>query len=280
MKEIQISTFIKWAGGKTQLLEQFKQYFPKSICRYFEPMVGSGAVFFYVQKRYKPKYSMISDININLVNLYVNVRDNTNQLITLLKEHKLNHMKDPEKYYYTMRNKFNNEKDTLEKSALLLYLNKTCFNGLYRVNSKGDFNVPFGRYKNPVILQEKKLKIAADLLKDVEIKRMSFTKILDFVKEADFIYFDPPYYPLSKTSSFTSYQKGSFLDKEQHELSKIFKSLDKRECRVMLSNSEHPFIRKLYYGYDIQVVKANRMINCNGQGRGKISELVIRNYIK
>lgn len=278
MTEIQVPTFVKWAGGKTRLLQQFEQYIPDKIDRYFEPMVGSGAVFFYVQKRHKPKYSMIFDINKDLINLYTHVRDDTDQLIPILKEHKMSHNKNPKKYYYEMRDKFNKTKDPLEKSALLIYLNKTCYNGLYRVNSKGGFNVPFGRYKNPAILQEEKLRAASKLLKNVEIKKMSFNKILDFVKDDDFVYFDPPYYPLSKTSSFTSYQKGAFLDKEQRNLAKVFKALDEKQCSVMLSNSEHDFIRKLYSGYDIQVVKAKRMISCNANGRGAISELVIRNY--
>jgi len=278
MTKYQVPTFVKWAGGKTQLLNQFTNLFPKKIDRYFEPMIGSGAVFFYIQKRYKPTFSMISDVNENLINLYTNVRDNTKQLILMLKVHKLNHMKNPEKYYYDMRKKFNETKDPFEKSALLIYLNKTCFNGLYRVNSKGEFNVPFGKYKNPAIVQDKKLIAATKLLKNVEIKVMSFEKILDFAKENDFIYFDPPYQPISKTSSFTSYQKTDFSDKEQKKLAKVFQRLDEKGCRVMLSNSEHPFVKELYDGYNIKVVKAKRMISCNANGRGAISELVMRNY--
>jgi DNA adenine methylase len=278
MEKITIPTFIKWAGGKTQLLKQFQDLFPKDIYRYFEPMVGSGAVFFFVEKKYKPNFSMISDINDDLINLYINVRDDPEDLITLLKEHKLNHKKNPKKYYYKMRELFNKTKDPLDKSALLLYLNKTCYNGLYRVNLKGEFNVPFGRYKNPAILQEKKLRTASKLMKNVEIKKMSFLKILDFTQKDDFIYFDPPYYPLSKTSSFTNYQKNSFLDKEQKKLSDIFRKLDKKQCKIMLSNSEHPFIRELYKEFDIKTVRAKRMISCNNKGRGVIKELIIRNY--
>lgn len=278
MAKIQVPTFVKWAGGKTQLLGQYAHLFPKKIDRYFEPMVGSGAVFFYIEKKFKPNFSMVSDINDDLINLYIHVRDDTDKLITLLKEHKINHTENPEEYYYKMRDLFNKTKDPLEKSALLLYLNKTCFNGLYRVNSKGGFNVPFGRYKNPAILQDKKLRTASKLLKNVEIKKMLFEKILDFTKKDDFVYFDPPYYPLSKTSSFTSYQKNSFLDNEQKKLAEVFRALDNKQCKVMLSNSEHQFIRGLYEGYNIKVVKARRMISCNGTGRGAISELVIRNY--
>jgi len=282
---IRTPTFVKWAGGKTQLLEQFIPYFPKDnqFDRYFEPMVGSGAVFFYIQKKFNPNYSMISDINENLIHLYIVVRDKVDELIEKLKEHKSNHMQNPKEYYYLMRDKYNSidyesEYDELEKSALLIYLNKTCFNGLYRVNADGKFNVPMGRYKNPAIVQEQKLRDASKLLKGVDIKTMPFEKIVNYVKKGDFIYFDPPYLPISNTSSFTSYQKDAFLNNEQSKLAKIFRQLDNKGCLVMLSNSDHDFIRNLYDGYDIKVVKAKRMINCKSEGRGAINELVIRNY--
>jgi len=275
-----IPTFVKWAGGKTQLIKQFIPLFPKKdhVKRYFEPMVGSGAVFFYIKQVYNPHYSMIFDINNDLINLYLQIRDNVDEMISLLKVHKCNHTKNPKEYYYKMREKYNNTEDKLEKSSLLLYLNKTCYNGLYRVNSKGEFNVPFGRYKNPSIVQEKKLKLVPNLLQGAIIKSMTFEKILAHTQVDDFIYFDPPYYPLSETSSFTSYQKNNFLDKEQKRLAKVFKKLDKKNCKVMLSNSDTDLIRDLYNGYNIKVVKAKRMISCKGKGRGAINELVIRNY--
>ena len=278
MVEIQIPTFVKWVGGKTQLLQQYSHLYPKKIDHYFEPMVGSGAVFFFIQKRYKPNYTMISEINKDLINLYKQVRDNVEFLIPLLKDFKIKHTQNPKEFYYKMRDKFNTTKDPFVKSSLLLYLNKTCFNGLYRVNSKGEFNVPVGNYKNPAIVQDKKLRIASKLLQDVEIKKMSFGKIIDYTKEGDFIYFDPPYQPISKTSSFTSYQKTNFSDKQQKKLANVFKKLDEKNCKVMLSNSEHPLILELYKNYDIKIVKAKRMISCNGKGRGPINELVIRNY--
>ena len=275
-----IPTFVKWAGGKTQLIKQYIPLFPKKnhIKRYFEPMVGSGAVFFYIKQVYNPDYSMIFDINNDLINLYLQIRDNVDEMINFLKIYKSNHTKNPKEYYYKMREKYNNTEDKLERSTLLLYLNKTCYNGLYRVNSKGEFNVPFGRYKNPAILQEEKLRLASNLLEGTIIKALHFEKILDYAKPNDFIYFDPPYYPLSETSSFTNYQKGTFLDKEQKKLASVFKELDKKNCKVMLSNSDTDLIRDLYKGYNIKVVRAKRMISCKGKGRGAINELVIRNY--
>jgi len=276
-----IPTFVKWAGGKTQLIKQYIPLFPskKNIKRYFEPMIGSGAVFFYIRQTYNPEFSMISDINNDLINLYLQIRDNVDEIITLLKIHKSKHKINPKEYYYKMRKKYNSTEDNLEKSSLLLYLNKTCYNGLYRVNSKGEFNVPFGRYKNPAILQEEKLRLASSLLEGTIIKAIPFEKILDFAKPNDFIYFDPPYYPLSETSSFTSYQKNTFLEEEQKKLAKAFKKLDKKNCKTMLSNSDTDLIRNLYNGYNIKVVRAKRMISCKGKGRGSINELVIRNYV-
>ncbi len=278
MEKIQVPTFVKWAGGKTQLLPKYEPFFPKSINRYFEPFVGSGAVFFYVKQKYNPEYSMISDVNQDLINTYKIIKNDVDDLLEILKNHKKNHAQNPKTYFYKMRTKFNSTKNKLEKTALLIYLNKTCFNGLYRVNSKGDFNVPFGKYKNPPIVQESKLKKASKLLHNVDIKKMKFERIKSHIKNGDFIYFDPPYYPLSKTSSFTSYQKDTFLDREQKKLWKIFKLLDEKNCKIMLSNSDHEFIRSLYNSYDIKVIKANRMISCNGAGRGPINELLIRNY--
>lgn len=275
-KKIEIPTFVKWAGGKTQLLYQYKEFFPKKIDRYFEPFVGGGAVFFYVKQKFRPEFCMISDINEHLMNTYKSVKEGIDSLIGLLKEiKKTNHSKET---FYNRRREFNKIRGGLKKAALLIYLNKTCFNGLYRVNSKGEFNVPFGKYNNPAILQESKLRLASKLLKDVEIKKTDFMKILGFAKKGDFVYFDPPYYPITKTSSFTDYQINSFGEKEQKKLARIFKTLDKRGCKVMLSNSDTEFIRGLYKDYNIHIVRAARMINCNGAGRGKINELVITNF--
>lgn len=282
MKNNSVPTFIKWAGGKTQLLEQFEPFLPKGINRYFEPFVGSGAVFFYIKQKEKPNFCMISDDNKDLINLYITVRDNLKELLDLLESYKNEHMKNPKEFYYQQRDEFNRTRDALVKSALFVYLNKTCFNGLYRVNSKGEFNVPIGSYKKPSILQKNVLEQASILLQDVNIKSMGFEKILDFAEAGDFIYFDPPYYPLSNTSSFTSYHKNGFSDKEQKFLAKIFEKLDERGCLLMLSNSDSQFIHELYSKYEqegyLYLVKAKRMINCNGNGRNVINEVVVTNY--
>ena len=286
MKEIKIPTFVKWAGGKTQLLNQFEQFLPEKIDRYFEPFIGSGAVFFYIKQTCHPKYCMISDNNQDLINLYITIKDNLDELLPLLETYKRKHKQNPKDYYYQQRHLFNKTKDRLEKSALFIYLNKTCFNGLYRVNSKGEFNVPFGKYENPAVVQKEKLKLASKLLNEgkVDIKTMHFSKISEYVKKGDFIYFDPPYYPLSVTSSFTSYQKEDFLEKEQRQLSKVFQILDTLGCRVMLSNSDAALIHELYKNYEqkgqLFFVKAKRMINCNANGRKPINEVVVINYKK
>jgi DNA adenine methylase len=274
----EIPKFVKWAGGKGQLLDQFEPLFPKKINRYLEPFVGSGAVFFYIIQNFKPKEIIISDINEELINAYEIVKTDVERLIVELKQHKEYHMVEGKKYYLTIRVTNPNELPALERAARFIYLNKTCFNGLYRVNSKGKFNVPMGSYKNPDIVQEDKLRLVSELLKNVIIKIMSFEKVVDLAKKEDFIYFDPPYYPLKKGKSFTTYTKDTFLEEEQQKLAEVFKKLDKIGCFVMLSNSDTKFIKDLYPNYNIHLVQATRMINCNGDKRGKISEVVVTNY--
>ncbi len=267
--------FIKWAGGKKQLLKQFKPLFPKKIERYFEVFVGGGAVLFYIIQHYKPKYVFISDINEELINTYKVIRKDVENLIKELKKLKKLHNKEK---YTKIRSEDPNLLSSLTRASRFIYLNKTCFNGLYRVNSKGEFNVPMGSYKNPSIVMEKELREISKLLKKVKIKIMGFEKITKLTKKGDFIYFDPPYYPLKNGKSFTTYTKGNFLDDEQKQLFRVFKALDKKGCKVMLSNSNTKFIKDLYKGYKRNFVKANRMINCEGSGRGKIKEIVVRNY--
>ena len=269
-------TFIKWAGGKTQLLGQYSELYPKSLNRYFETFLGSGAVFFNVKQRFDPLNCFLFDINEDLINTFKAVRDKPEELIVLLKEHK--EKDNSREYFNEQREQFNTMKSGLEKAAIFVYLNKTCFNGLYRVNSKGRFNVPFGKYKKPAILQEAKLRISSELLQNTELTVANFTEALKQARDGDFIYLDPPYFPLTKTASFTAYQKNAFLEEEQKQLAKTFKELDKKGCLLMLSNSDTPFIRELYDGFDISTVKARRAINCIGAKRGKINEVVIRNY--
>ena len=275
---IQIPKFVKWAGGKGQLLEQFKPLFPKKMNNYLEPFVGSGAVFFYIIQNFKPKKIIISDINEELINTYKIVKTDVEKLIIELKQHKEYHLAKGKPYYLTIRATNPKDLPSLERAARFIYLNKTCFNGLYRVNSKGGFNVPMGSYKNPDIVQEERLRIVSELLKKVTIKVMSFEKVLNFAKKGDFIYFDPPYYPLKNKKSFTTYTKDSFMEKEQELLAEVFNKLDKKGCSVMLSNSDTKFIKDLYPKYNIHFVQATRMINCNGAKRGKINEVVVTNY--
>ena len=278
MKKIEVPRFVKWAGGKLQLIEQFKPLFPKEIKRYFEPFVGSGAVAFYVIQKFQPKEAVLSDINDELITAFNVIKTDTEPIINKLKEHKKNHLTQKKDYYYQIRQMDPSKLTKLEKAARFIYLNKTCFNGLYRVNSKGQFNVPMGSYKNPDIVQAEKLRMISNLLKNVKAKKMSFECVVKLAKKGDFIYFDPPYYPLKKGKSFTTYTKHNFLENEQKKLADVFKQLDKKGCKVMLSNSDTQFIKKLYQDYTIHIVKASRVINSNSTERGKIKEVVITNY--
>jgi DNA adenine methylase len=275
-KEI-LPLFLKWAGGKLQLIKQFENLFPSSFNNYCEPFVGSGAVFFHIKSNLRPDKVILSDINEDLINCFVAVRDSPCELIELLFKHKNNHSR---KYYYAIRSVENNRLDRLESAARLIYLNKSCFNGLYRVNSKGEFNVPFGDLQKPRIFDKNMILQASQLLQGVELQVMSFEKVLDFAERDDFVYLDPPYIPLSKTSSFTRYSKGDFSLKEQKRLSEVFRILDSRGCFVMLSNSDHPLVKELYGDYKkyTVVVRAKRMINSVGNRRGPINEIVVRNY--
>ncbi|MDP8889069.1 MAG: DNA adenine methylase [Thermoproteota archaeon] len=269
--------FLKWAGGKMQLIEQFENLFPYYFRNYYEPFVGSGAVFFYVKSKLKPDKVVLSDTNEELINCFVVVRDRPSELVELLLNHRKKHSKE---YYYAVRSIQSNRLDSVNRAARLIYLNKTCFNGLYRVNSRGQFNVPFGDYNNPSIFDKDILFQASQLLQDVHLQVMTFEKILDFARKDDFVYFDPPYIPLSKTSSFTRYSKSDFTMKEQKRLSEVFGILDSRGCFVMLCNSDHALTRELYghYKKNTVIVSAKRMINSIGSKRGAINELVVTNY--
>ena len=274
MVRVEIPTIVKWAGGKKQLLKQFQKFFPDKIENYFEPFVGGGAVLFYILQTYAPKKVLISDTNEELMNCYEVIKNDVEELILSLKKHKQAHNKE---YYYKIRELDPRNLNKIERASRTIYLNKTCFNGLYRVNSKGGFNVPIGSYINPSIYNETELRKLSKLLKNVEIKVMSFEDILNYAKKNDFIYFDPPYMPLKK-ESFTTYTKDNFLEDEQKQLSQVFKKLHKKGCNVMLSNSDTEFIKNLYKEHNINIVKANRMINSNGKDRGKINEVVVTNY--
>lgn len=270
--------FLKWAGGKLQLIEQFENLFPPDFCNYYEPFIGSGAVFFYLKSKSKPNKVILSDTNEELINCFAVVRDKPSELIEVLLNHRKRHSKQ---YYYEVRDLESERLDSVSRAARMIYLNKTCFNGLYRVNSKGEFNVPFGDYKNPSIFNRNTLYRASQMLQDAVLRVMTFDKVLDFAGKDDFVYFDPPYIPLSKTSSFTRYSKSEFSIKEQNQLSEVFRALDSMGCFVMLSNSDHSLIRELYRDYDknIVVVRAKRKINSVGSKRGAINEIVVTNYL-
>jgi DNA adenine methylase len=269
--------FLKWAGSKLQLIGQFENLFPPTFRNYYEPFVGSGAVFFYVKSKLKPNKVILSDTNEELINCFAVVRDKPSELVELLLNHRKRHSKE---YYYAVRSVQSNRLDSVNRAARFIYLNKTCFNGLYRVNSKGQFNVPFGDYDNPSIFDKNILFQASQLLQDVDLQIMTFEKVLDFAGKDDFVYFDPPYLPLSKTSNFTRYSKSDFTMKEQKRLSEVFGILDSRGCFVMLSNSDHALTRQLYRDYEKNavIVRAKRMINSVGSKRGAINELVVTNY--
>lgn len=272
--KIEVPTLVKWAGGKKQLLSQLVPLFPKKIKRYFEPFAGGGAVALYLLKHAGIKYAQLSDVNDELISTYEVVRDSKDQLISLLRNHSKKHNAQ---FYYQLREADIKKMSKLEQAARFIYLNKTCFNGLHRVNLKGKFNVPIGSYKNPTICNEQDIKEISKLLKTATFQVCSFEKAVAKAKKGDFIYFDPPYYPLKKTS-FTTYAKNSFLDDEQKKLAHTFKELDIRGCYVMLSNSNTQFIKDLYKDYNVLFVSARRMINSDAANRGPINEVVITNY--
>lgn len=270
-----IPTFVKWAGGKTQLLEQLKVFLPDHVDRYFEPFVGGGALFFFVKQHLQPQEIILLDSVAELVNSYQIIRDKVDELIDALTLHKKNHSKE---YYYRIRQTDPASLTAVGQAARFLYLNKTCFNGLYRVNSKGIFNVPMGRYVSPSIVRPNLLMEACALLQNVRVQKGDFSTILSEARQGDFVYFDPPYYPLSNTAYFTSYTKNPFLEDQHEKLCAAYRELDKKGCLLMQSNSNTDFIRSLYKGFRLETVQARRVINSNAMKRDAISELVILNY--
>lgn len=261
--------FVKWVGGKRAILPQLDKFFPRRFERYFEPFVGGGAVFFHLQ----PGEATLSDLNSELINTYRTVRDDVDTLITHLRSHR-----NDEEYYYDMRATALDELDPIARASRLIYLNRTCFNGLYRVNSKGGFNVPFGKHKNPTICNETGLRAASEALKGVRLAHRSYMALLNEARPGDFVYFDPPYHPLTASSNFTSYTADSFSAQDQRDLATAFRVLAERGCKVMLSNSDTEFIRELYADFQIEVVMAPRMVNRDAAKRGPVAEVVVRNY--
>lgn len=290
--------FLKWAGGKGQLLNKFEEMYPQELINgeidtYIEPFVGGGAVLFDVLQKYNVKKAVIVDLNKELINCYRCIKADVNEMIKHLKNMQdeflpLNDEKRKE-YFLKVRNRYNeihlNGKYDFEKAADFIFLNKTCFNGLYRVNSKGEFNVPFGKYKNPLICDSENLILISKLLQNVEIRFGDYSICEEYVNGKTFIYFDPPYRPLIENSSFVGYDKSGFNDDNQKELAEFVKKLDKQNCLIMLSNSDpkntNPddnFFDELYKGFAIDRIFARRMINCQADKRGDITEIVVRNY--
>lgn len=281
--------FVKWAGGKGQLLDKLELFIPAKFDRYFEPFLGGGALFLHLitHKKKKPINfaSNISDINGELIDAYLVIKDNVSELISQLDHHKTKYKEgQKEEYYYQLRGIDPNTLNNIEIAARFITLNKTCYNGLYRVNSKGLFNVPWGKYPNPVICDRTNLTNVSTALNnsDVRIQVSDYKAVLlENAKEGDFIYLDPPYSPASPTAYFTSYTKTGFNNKDQEELATVFRELDKRGCKVLLSNSDTQFIRDLYSDYGEYLVEVNdavRAISSNGSKRTGHKELIIRNY--
>lgn len=274
-----VEPFLKWVGGKSKLLGQFEPFFPSRFDRYYEPFLGGGAVFFHVH----PAQAVLNDANPNLIAAYRHIRDELDELLALLRPLQATYyaLSPPGQveFYYSSRAAYNAlPPGSLEKTARLLFLNRTGYNGLYRESVKSGFNVPFGRYDNPPIFHEAKLRAVNGALRGAELLNASFEEAVETARPDDFVYFDPPYVPLSRTASFTSYTKADFGPAHQTALADIARRLHARGVLVMLSNSDTPFIRDLYRDFNLHEVQAARAINSKATRRGKITELVITSY--
>lgn len=296
--------FLKWAGGKGQLLEKFQYLYPeklknKEIKYFYEPFLGSGAVFFDIAQKYQIKSAFLYDINEELILTYRVIQKDVNKLIDFLYRYQTTYLKlekaKRQEFYYDQRTNYNLQRFNIDynkysenwfpRAAQLIFLNRTCFNGLYRVNSKGEFNSPVGDYDNPTICDEQNLLAVNKVLEIAEIKKADFKEILTDLRSNAFIYFDPPYRPISKTASFNAYSKQGFADNEQFQLAQLFKQLDSEGLKVMLSNSDPKnndpndnFFDEMYNGFNIIRVAAKRMINSDPSKRGKINEIIVTNY--
>lgn len=294
-----VKPFVKWAGGKGQLLDIFEQFYPVllregGIRRYIEPFVGGGAVLFDILQKYQIEEAFIFDINEDLINTYIVIKNNVDALVEYLSDLEYRYLKMSKdarkKMYYQVREAYNsrtlkNNQPDIERAAQFIFLNRTCFNGLYRVNRAGLFNVPYGDYKNPTICDEKNLYAASALLQKVHIFNGDYKESFKYVNRYSFVYFDPPYRPLNVTSNFTSYSKFGFSDEDQVQLANFFAEMNNTGASLMLSNSdpknENPddnFFDELYGKFYIHRIKAKRAINSNGRGRGLVSEIIVTNY--
>ena len=267
---------LKWVGGKRQLMSEIEKLIPKNYGKYYEPFIGGGAVLFELQ----PSKAVINDINGELINLYNVIKDDVESLINDLKKHK-----NDQEYFYKIR-ELDRKKDyydrlsNVEKASRIIYLNKTCYNGLFRVNRAGEFNTPFGKYKNPNIVDEVTLRAVNKYFNkaDITILNGDFEESLKGIRKGAFVYLDPPYDPISDSSNFTGYNKGGFNKEEQIRLKELCDKLDKKGVKFLLSNSCTDFIKDLYKDYNINIVKAKRAINSKGNLRGEVDEVLVRNY--
>lgn len=267
---------VKWVGGKRQLLDDLAPLFPKRVSAYCEPFFGGGAVLFHLQ----PKVAQVNDINSELIQMYEVIRDNVEELILALGEHP-----NEKEHFYHVRDLDRNKEQyarlsKIQKAARVIYLNKTCYNGLFRVNNAGEFNTPFGHYKNPNIVNAPTLRAVSAYFQRAQItfSSVDYAQVLAQVNRGTFVYLDPPYDPVSDTANFTSYAKGGFDRAEQIRLRECCDQLNRRGIRFMLSNSATDFIREQYKSYHITIVKAKRAINSNAAKRGQVDEVVVRNY--
>ena len=277
-KNLVLSPVLKWVGGKRQLLNDIIPMIPKNCSTYVEPFIGGGAVLFELQ----PKKAIINDFNSELINVYTVIRDYPEELIKELQFHKENNTSE---YFYTVREydrkpDFFSKMTSVQKAARVIYLNKTCYNGLYRVNSAGQFNSPYGKYKNPNIVNETVIRAMSKYCNEnnIVIKNGDFKDALKGLRRGAFVYLDPPYMPISSSSSFTGYTENGFNENKQRELKKLCDKLDEKGIKFLQSNSDCEFIRDLYSGYKIKTIKAKRAINSKGNSRGEINEVLIYNY--
>ena len=274
-----VKPVLKWAGGKRQLLEPILSFveraFPERIEKYYEPFAGGAAVFFALVARHKFERARLTDMNADLIHVYMTLRDDADSVITELE--KLKDLGHSEEVYYKVRAK--RPVKASARAARLIYLNRTGYNGLYRVNRSGEFNVPFGRYKKPRILDPERLYTAAEALQGVELAVEDFEVSCRSAKRGDFVYFDPPYVPVSKTASFAAYHSVAFTLAEHERLAKTFAKLAKRGVSTLLSNSDTPQTRELYTSFDTRTVQATRAINSNGARRGKVSEILVHSEL-
>ena len=276
------------------MLEKIREKYPSKIEKYCEPFVGGGAVLFDVLSRYQPKMVLINDINKELINTYVQIKSNCSEVIALLSDlqsnYKAHSLEENKVFFYEKRTRYNelkvngNDAENLEKAALFIFLNKTCFNGLYRVNSKGMFNVPFNNAKNPLLCDKDNLLACSEHLKNVEMQIGDYKECMNFIDKGTFVYIDPPYRPITQTSTFTSYSENGFTDKEQIELGTFIAEISDKGAFVLASNSDPKnadeydnFFDNLYADFNIERVLASRMVNSNAKKRGAISELLISN---